>query len=127
VGSEMCIRYSHVITENARVLAAGIALEKDDLIGFGELMDSSHRSLRDDYEVSCKELDLMVEIAQQVRGVYGARMTGGGFGGCTVNLIKAENIDEFKETVAQGYEKSTGLVPEIYICSAADGVEEVKC
>ena len=118
-------RCRHVITENARVRAAGAALEKGDLAAFGQLMNSSHRSLRDDYEVSCKELDLMVELARQVRGVYGARMTGGGFGGCTVNLIEAENVDEFKEAVAQGYEKATGLAPEIYVCSAAEGVEEV--
>jgi galactokinase len=125
--SEVIYRRSrHVITENARVLAAGTALEKGDVEAFGQLMNSSHRSLRDDYEVSCKELDLMVELAQQVRGVYGARMTGGGFGGSTVNLIAAENVDEFKETVARGYENATGLTPEIYICSAADGVEEIN-
>jgi galactokinase len=125
--SEVIYRRSrHVITENARVLAAGAALEKGDVEAFGQLMNSSHRSLRDDYEVSCKELDLMVELAQQVRGVYGARMTGGGFGGSTVNLIAAENVDEFKETVARGYENATGLTPEIYICSAADGVEEIN-
>jgi galactokinase len=119
-------RCRHVITENARVLAAGAALEKGDLAAFGQLMNSSHRSLRDDYEVSCKELDLMVELAQQVRGVYGARMTGGGFGGSTVNLIEAESVDEFKETVGRGYEKATGVAPEIYICSAAKGAEEIK-
>lgn len=125
--SEVIYRRSrHVITENARVLAAGAALEKGDLDAFGQLMNSSHRSLRDDYEVSCKELDLMVELAQQVRGVYGARMTGGGFGGSTVNLISAENVDEFKETVARDYENATGITPEIYICSAADGVEETN-
>jgi galactokinase len=119
-------RSRHVITENDRVFAAAAALEKDDLVAFGQLMNSSHRSLRDDYEVSCKELDLMVELARQVRGVYGARMTGGGFGGCTVNLVKAENVDEFKEVVALGYKKATGLAPDIYVCSASKGVEEVS-
>jgi len=118
-------RARHVITENARVLEAGAALENGELEAFGQLMNSSHRSLRDDYGVSCKELDLMVELAQQVRGVYGARMTGGGFGGSTVNLIAAENLDEFKETVARDYGNATGITPEIYICSAADGVEEI--
>jgi len=118
-------RCRHVITENARVLAAGAVLEKGDLAAFGQLMNSSHRSLRDDYEVSCKELDLMVELAQQVRGVYGARMTGGGFGGSTINLIQAENVDEFKEAVAQGYKKATGVAPDIYVCSAAEGAEEI--
>jgi len=118
-------RSRHIITENARVLAADVALEKGDLAAFGQLMNDSHRSLRDDYEVSCKELDLMVDLARQVRGVYGARMTGGGFGGCTVNLVAAENLEEFKEAVAQGYETATGIAPEIYVCSAAEGVEEV--
>ena len=119
-------RARHVITENARVLAAGKALEKGDLVAFGKLMNSSHRSLRDDYEVSCKELDLMVELAQAVPGVYGARMTGGGFGGSTVNLIACENVDEFKETVTRGYEAETGLTPAIYICTAAEGVGEIN-
>ena len=119
-------RARHVITENARVLSAGSALEKDDLVAFGQLMNSSHHSLRDDYEVSCRELDLMVELAHAVPGVYGARMTGGGFGGSTVNLVAAENVDEFKETVSHGYESATGLTPEIYICTAADGVGETK-
>jgi galactokinase len=119
-------RARHVITENARVLAAGTALEKGDLVGFGQLMNRSHLSLRDDYDVSCKELDLMVELAQAVPGVYGARMTGGGFGGSTVNLIAAESVDEFKQTVARGYEDATGLTPEIYICTATEGVGEVS-
>ena len=119
-------RARHVITENARVLAAGTALEKGDLVGFGQLMNRSHLSLRDDYDVSCKELDLMVELAQAVPGVYGARMTGGGFGGSTVNLIAAESVDQFKQTVARGYEDATGLTPEIYICTATEGVGEVN-
>ena len=118
-------RARHVVTENARVLAAGAALEEGNLETLGELMNSSHQSLRDDYEVSCLELDLMVELADQVQGVLGARMTGGGFGGCTVNLVKAENVDTFKETVAAGFEKATGLAPEIYVCRSANGVEEV--
>ena len=88
-------------------------------------MAESHSSLRDDYEVSCKELDVMVELAQKVQGVYGARMTGGGFGGCTINLVNEENVEEFEQTVAQGYTEATGLVPEIYVCSAAEGAEEI--
>ena len=118
-------RCRHVITENARVLAAAKSLEGGDLEGFGSLMNESHRSLRDDYEVSCEELDVMVELAQNVRGVYGARMTGGGFGGCTVNLVNMENVEEFQRTVAQGYTVATGLVPEIYVCSAAEGAGEI--
>jgi galactokinase len=118
-------RCRHVITENARVIEAAKALKRDDLASFGRLMNESHRSLRDDFEVSCKELDVMVELAQQVPGVYGARMTGGGFGGCTVNLVDVENVEEFKRVVAQGYSEATGLVPDIYVSSAAEGAEEV--
>ena len=118
-------RCRHVITENARVLAAGEALEQGDLNRFGKLMAESHLSLRDDYEVSSDELDLMVELAQPIEGVYGARMTGGGFGGCTVNLVRAENVEEFRARVAEGYEQVTKIKPEIYITTAADGAEEV--
>lgn len=118
-------RCHHVVSENARVIQAAATLERGDLSAFGELMDESHRSLRDDYEVSCAELDTMVELATQVEGVYGARMTGGGFGGCTINLVRADHVGEFKQVVAQGYERATGLVPEIYVCSTADGAREV--
>ncbi len=118
-------RCRHVITENARVLNAATALEQGELEAFGSLMNQSHVSLRDDYEVSCKELDLMVELAQEVAGVYGARMTGGGFGGCTVNLVNAQNVDEFKRVMAEAYQDVTGVAPEIYVCSAAAGAEEV--
>lgn len=118
-------RCHHVISENARVLEAAKALESIDLEAFGQLMNKSHRSLRDDYEVSCKELDLMVELAGQVEGVFGTRMTGGGFGGCTISLVKDPNVEDFKRTVARGYEEATGLTTEIYVCSAAAGAEEV--
>ena len=118
-------RCRHVITENARVLSAGDALERGDLEHFGELMGESHRSLRDDYEVSSEELDLMVEIAQKIEGVYGARMTGGGFGGCTVNLVADSHVNEFQECVSREYERATKLRPEIYVCTAANGAEEI--
>jgi galactokinase len=119
-------RCRHVITENERVLEAGEALEHHDLDRFGKLMAESHVSLHDDYEVSAKELDLMVELAQKIDGVYGARMTGGGFGGSTVNLVREEKADEFRARLADGYERVTGLKPEVYICSAADGAQEVR-
>jgi galactokinase len=118
-------RCRHVISENARVLEAAQALESTDLQKFGRLMNRSHVSLRDDFEVSCKELDLLVELAGQVEGVFGARMTGGGFGGCTVNLVKAEEVDELKCVIRQGYQEQTGLTPEIYVCDAASGAGEV--
>jgi galactokinase len=101
-------RCRHVIGENARVLESADALRQHNLKRFGELMAESHVSLRDDYEVSCDELDLMVALANQCRDVYGARMTGGGFGGCTVNLIEAEAVEDFKTTVAGEYQRKTG-------------------
>jgi len=118
-------RCRHIVTENERVLAASEALEQTDLRHFGQLMNESHQSLRYDYEVSCAELDLMVELARGVGGVYGARMTGGGFGGCTVNLVSRENVEEFRSKVIAGYEAATGLKPEIYVCTAVKGAQEV--
>src|SRR5215207_5699247 len=119
-------RCRHVVTENARVLSAANALEKRALNEFGKLMGESHRSLRDDYEVSSRELDVMVELARDQDGVYGARMTGGGFGACTVNLVAAEHVEGLRERVAKDYERLTGLNPEIYICKASNGAEEVR-
>ena len=115
-------RCRHVISENARVVEAAAALTRNDLGTFGDLMRESHRSLRDDYEVSCTELDLMVQLAEQAKGVYGARMTGGGFGGCTINLVDADCVDAFRQSIREGYERATGRKPEMYVCSAADGV-----
>ena len=118
-------RCRHVIGENARVLQAAAALELGDLQAIGNLMLESHRSLRDDFEVSCPELDLMVELAEQLEGVYGTRMTGGGFGGCTIALVQAGGVEAFKRTVQEGYERSTGCKPEIYVCSTAEGVGQI--
>ena len=118
-------RCHHVIDENARVLEAAQGLKEGDLARFGVLMYASHASLRDDYEVSCNELDLMVELARKCRGVFGSRMTGGGFGGCTVNLVEADVVEEFKATIEREYKRATGIHPEIYVCTAADGAGEV--
>jgi galactokinase len=96
-----------------------------DLESFGRLMDESHLSLRDDYEVSCPELDLMAELARRVAGVFGARMMGGGFGGCTINLVAEASVETFLEEVARGYERATGIRPDLYVCRAADGAGEV--
>ena len=115
-------RCRHVITENVRVIEAGEALARRDLRRFGALMRESHASLRDDFQVSCAELDIMVELAGQVEGVCGARMTGGGFGGCTINLVTSEKVEAFKAKVTEGYAKATGRRAEIYVCTAGDGV-----
>ena len=119
-------RCRHVVTENARVLDAAAALEKEDLKTFGRLMAESHISLKNDYEVSCPELDLMVELAGQVGGVHGARMTGGGFGGSTVNLVDNRSVESFRHSVANAYEKATGLLPQILVSAAAEGAGEVS-
>ncbi len=118
-------RARHVITENRRVLDAVGFLQNGNLPEFGRLMNESHESLRDDYEVSSKELDLMVEIGRRQKGVLGARMTGGGFGGCTVNLLETDVTAEFFEAVSTEYQKLTGIAPEIYVCNAANGVSEI--
>jgi len=117
-------RCRHVITEDRRTLDAVAALKRNDLAEFGRLMYASHASLRDDYEVSCRELDLLVEIASECPGVFGARMTGGGFGGCTVNLVAADQVDGFASTIARRYEGATGMRPDIYVCQAVGGVRE---
>jgi galactokinase len=114
-------RCLHVVEENCRVQQAADCLLSGDLRQAGRLMRESHRSLRDLYEVSCQELDEMVEAADGLPGCFGARMTGGGFGGCTVNLVDAGAAEEFRETVARGYKQRTGISPEIYICSPAEG------
>lgn len=119
-------RCHHVITENDRVQNAVRALESGDVRSLGPLMRDSHRSLRDDYEVSCQELDLMVEIAAAQPGVIGARMTGGGFGGCTINLVESSAADAFKQNVAAKYHARTALTPEIYVSPAAGGVQQVQ-
>jgi galactokinase len=114
-------RCRHVITENARVIDAKEALGHVDLARFGQLMYQSHNSLNHDYEVSCRELNLMVSLARNLPGVYGARMTGGGFGGCTINLVEREAVTEFQTSVAHEYEKLTDLSPQISASSAAGG------
>jgi galactokinase len=117
-------RSRHVISENARVLQACDALERSDPGSFGHLMLESHRSLKDDYEVSSTELDLLVEIACRLPGVYGSRMTGGGFGGCTISLVRSSELAAFQDAIARDYQKATGRKPDIYIVRASDGVRE---
>jgi galactokinase len=118
-------RARHVVSENARVLEAVAALESGDLARCGQLMSRSHESLRNDYEVSCAELDLMVALASSVPGVLGSRMTGGGFGGCTVSLVEAEAVDRFTESVGRAYRSATGKQPSILACTPGPGVGPV--
>jgi len=117
-------RCRHVITENGRVLASVEALEGGDLPRFGGLMNASHESLRDDYQVSCRELDLLVDIARGLPGCLGARMTGGGFGGCTVNLLEAQAVDGFGREVARSYRRETGIEPEVHVSLPGRGAHE---
>jgi len=116
-------RCRHVVTENQRVLDAAKALQSGDASGFGQLMYRSHASLRDDYEVSCKELDLLVDVAADCAGIFGARMTGGGFGGCTVNLVRADCAAAFETQMARTYQEATGITPDIYVCDPAQGAQ----
>jgi galactokinase len=114
-------RCRHVITEDARVLESAEALKAGDVERFGRLMNASHDSLRDDYEVSGPELDLLVSLARGVPGVLGSRLTGAGFGGCTVTLVRPEAVEALRAEVLARYEKETGLQPRIWACDAADG------
>lgn len=116
-------RCHHVITENVRVLQSIDSLKGNDLKTFGKLMNESHDSLRDDYQVSCSEIDLLVEFARNFKGVLGSRITGGGFGGCTVNLISHSVIEEFSNQLTDYYQKATGIIPQIYISTPASGAE----
>jgi len=118
-------RCRHVVTENGRVLDAAAALEQQDAHRLGGLMYESHRSLRDDFEVSCAELDLLVDLASRCDGVYGSRMTGGGFGGCTVSLVKKDAMENFLDFVSKAYRTQTHFAPDIYVFKAVAGVEEV--
>ncbi|HET7627610.1 MAG TPA: galactokinase [Bacillales bacterium] len=119
-------RVRHVVKENDRVVRATRLLQNKDLRGFGELMEQSHVSLRDDYEVTGRELDVLFDAQRQAEGCIGTRMTGAGFGGCTVSLVAADEIESFKTRVAAIYERETGLEPSFYSCKAGDGVKELK-
>ena len=114
-------RCLHVIKENERVLETRKFFQRRDLTGVGKLMVESHGSLRDLYEVSCRELDAMVHAAEGLPGWIGGRMTGGGFGGCTVNLVERGQADAFASRIADRYKEEVGIVPDVYVCSAADG------
>jgi galactokinase len=116
-------RARHVVEEIERSVRAIPLLEQGDMVEFGKLINQCHASLRDLYEVSIPELDTMVDLAQSLPGCYGARLTGAGFGGCTVNLVARDQAEAFSGALADGYESETGISPEIYICAASKGAE----
>ena len=115
------MRGKHAVYENQRTIKAVEALKNNDLETFGKLMNASHVSLRDDYETSCEEVDVLVEEAWKIDGVIGSRITGGGFGGCTVSIVKDEAIDHFKEKLTAAYQEKVGKTPEFYVVSIGDG------
>ncbi|MBR2504371.1 MAG: galactokinase [Elusimicrobiaceae bacterium] len=119
-------RAKHAVYENQRTLKAAQKLQEGDLSGFGKLMNDSHISLRDDYEVTGAELDAMASAAWEQEGVLGARMTGGGFGGCVVALVQNEHLETFKNNVARIYQAKTGYKPDFYVASAGAGAREIK-
>jgi galactokinase len=128
-GSEMTPeslrRCRHVITEDNRVLAAVEAFRAADLTRFGELMHQAHLSFRDDFQASCPQIDILVDLANRQPGCFGARLTGGGFGGCTVNLVAATHAAAFVEAMRAGYLAATGIAAEIYTSRASAGAHAI--
>jgi galactokinase len=119
-------RGRHVITDSKRVLDGASLLRAGDIVGYGKVLNDAHRSYRDDFEASCDECDVLQEIGMALPGCYGSRLTGGGFGGCTVNLVEAEAAESFVDAIREGYRAKTGIEAEVYICSTADGAGEMK-
>ncbi|MGN0255834.1 MAG: galactokinase [Chordicoccus sp.] len=118
-------RARHAVTEDARTVAAVKALDAGNLGEFGKLMNASHVSLRDDFEVSCRELDILAEEAWKIPGTIGARMTGGGFGGCTVNIVRSDAVPEFIERVGNAYKEKVGYEASFYRAAIGDGPHRV--
>lgn len=114
-------RAKHAVYENQRAIKAVQALKANDIETFGKLMNASHLSLRDDYEVSCEEIDILVELAWATEGVVGSRITGGGFGGCTVSIVKNDAVDNFIDTIGKAYEEKVGHKAEFYVVDIGDG------
>jgi galactokinase len=118
---EAFLRGRHVITDSARVPRGVALLKAGDAAGFGALMTEAHASFRDDFGASCVECDLLVRLALELEGCLGSRLTGGGFGGCTVSLVKAETAESFAAAMKAGYQKATGVVAQVFVCEIADG------
>lgn len=122
IKDEICRkRAKHAVYENQRTIRAVKALKENDIVEFGQLMNQSHISLRDDYEVSCEEIDILVDLAWKIDGVIASRITGGGFGGCTVSIVKNDAVDSFIQKVGTGYQKKTGHEAEFYVVEIGDG------
>ena len=119
------LRAQHAVYENQRTIEAVAALKNNDIETFGKLMNESHVSLRDDYAVSCEEIDILVEEAWKIPGVIGSRITGGGFGGCTVSIVKNDAVDLFQETLAKVYKEKTNIDAEFYVVEIGDGARRV--
>ena len=116
-------RAKHAVYENQRTIKAYQALKAGELEEFGRLMNASHRSLKDDYEVSCPEIDLLTELAWKIPGVLGSRITGGGFGGCTVSIVKNDAVEAFIDQVGRAYREQTGHEAEFYVVDIGDGAQ----
>lgn len=126
IQSPVCQRRAkHAVYENQRAVKAVNALKADDVEGFGKLMNASHVSLRDDYEVSCEEIDILVDLAWKIPGVVGSRITGGGFGGCTVSIVKNDAVDTFIETIGKQYKEKVGHEAEFYVVAIGDGAHRL--
>jgi galactokinase len=119
-------RAKHAVYENQRTIRAVAALKKNEIEEFGRLMNASHVSLRDDYEVSCEEIDVLVDLAWQIPGVLGSRITGGGFGGCTVSIVKNDAVDTFLKEVGDKYQEKVGHEAEFYVVDIGDGAGRLK-
>ena len=126
IKNEVCFRRArHAVTENLRTIEAVKALNAGEIATFGKLMNESHASLDKDYEVTCPELNIMAETEQSLSGVIGARMTGGGFGGCTVALVHDEYVDQVTEKTKEIYTSKTGITPAFYVVDIGDGPSEL--
>ncbi len=122
ISSPVCqLRAKHAVYENQRTIKAVRALKENKIEEFGKLMNASHVSLRDDYAVSCEEIDVLVDLAWQIPGVIGSRITGGGFGGCTVSIVKNDAVDSFIKTLGEGYKEKTGNTAEFYVVDIGEG------
>ncbi|MCR4908126.1 MAG: galactokinase [Lachnospiraceae bacterium] len=127
IGDDVILRRArHAVSENIRTIEASVALKAGDIVRFGKLMNDSHVSMRDDYEISCEEIDFLVEKAWELDGVVGSRMTGGGFGGCTVSIVREDAIPSFEETLTAAYRQRFGKAAEYYVIDPGAGAHEIR-